>query len=212
MALTLANLLPFIAIFLILQPITASDSLSPRHSPNFEDEICKEVECGKGTCNASVNYDFGYICQCETGWRQNHVNTSDHEDYRFLPCVIPNCTLNYSCTDAPPPTPDIDDSPMNKSFFDPCYWSYCGEGTCTKSLRYGYKCKCNEGYSNLLNITAFPCYSKCVLGSDCASLGITVSNDSSTSTSLPKSGSSVPTGSFLWLTILIMSLAIVSLK
>ncbi|KAK9292500.1 hypothetical protein L1049_020473 [Liquidambar formosana] len=51
--------------------------------------------------------------------------------------------------------------------------------------QYQYQCQCNAGYSNLLNITAYPCYSECALGSDCARLGIKVSNSTSSS---PASG------------------------
>lgn len=42
-----------------------------------------------------------------------------------------------------------------------CYWAYCGEGTCVKNLTYGQTCQCNRGYTNLLNISSFPCYSDC---------------------------------------------------
>ena len=42
-----------------------------------------------------------------------------------------------------------------------CYWIYCGEGTCNKTATYKHVCECNPGYSNLLNITHFPCYRQC---------------------------------------------------
>ena len=45
--------------------------------------------------------------------------------------------------------------------FVACYWMYCGEGKCTRSSAYGYKCECNSGYQNLLNISVYPCYSEC---------------------------------------------------
>lgn len=38
---------------------------------------------------------------------------------------------------------------------------YCGEGTCTKNSTYKHTCQCNPGRNNLLNISAFPCYSEC---------------------------------------------------
>ena len=42
-----------------------------------------------------------------------------------------------------------------------CYWMYCGEGTCTNNGTYRYMCSCNPGFSNLLNISYYPCYSQC---------------------------------------------------
>lgn len=45
--------------------------------------------------------------------------------------------------------------------FVACYWIYCGEGTCTKNLTYTHTCQCKTGYYNLLNVSAFPCYSDC---------------------------------------------------
>ncbi|KAJ6996236.1 protein IQ-DOMAIN 14 [Populus alba x Populus x berolinensis] len=47
---------------------------------------------------------------------------------------------------------------------------YCGEGTCTNNGTYRYMCSCNPGFSNLLNISYYPCYSQCTLGSDCAEI------------------------------------------
>ncbi|XP_075478065.1 uncharacterized protein LOC142519059 [Primulina tabacum] len=89
---------------------------------------------------------------------------------------------------AAPPAPAV---PYNSSFFDPCYWIYCGEGTCTKNSTRTHTCQCNPGYSNLLNISAFPCYSDCaVQADDCQRLGIRVSK----STSVPSSNSNDDSG------------------
>ncbi|OVA03475.1 hypothetical protein BVC80_1477g31 [Macleaya cordata] len=215
MAGRLVNVVAILAVvFLVVQPISASinDELSPFAAP-YLDALCKEVECGKGTCKASLDYTFNYMCECEAGWKRSRFQ--DEEDLKFLPCVIPNCTLDYSCGTAPPPAPEIKEPPKNSSFYDPCYYAYCGEGSCTKSLRYGHKCECKQGFTNLLNITAFPCYDQCVLGSDCARLGITVAKNTANNTSTSSSNnsgnhasSSLP-GSFVWLTILIMSVAMV---
>lgn len=46
--------------------------------------------------------------------------------------------------------------------FVACYWAYCGEGTCTKSRTHTHMCQCKQGFSNLLNISAFPCFSECI--------------------------------------------------
>ena len=45
--------------------------------------------------------------------------------------------------------------------FEACYWMYCGEGKCTRSNTYDYKCECNSGYQNLLNVSVYPCYGEC---------------------------------------------------
>ncbi|THG10792.1 hypothetical protein TEA_010700 [Camellia sinensis var. sinensis] len=116
-------------------------------------------------------------------------------------------TLDYSCMPAAPPSPSV---PLNSSVFDPCYFVYCGEGTCTKNKTMTHTCQCNPGYSNLLNITAFPCYSDCALGSDCEKLGIKVSN--STSSSNSNQGSSFLPGTFHWIAISLMSIAMVMWK
>lgn len=46
-----------------------------------------------------------------------------------------------------------------------CSWVDCGGGLCNKTSPLTYKCNCLEGYYNLLNITAFPCYKDCKLTS-----------------------------------------------
>ncbi|KAK3006255.1 hypothetical protein RJ639_016881, partial [Escallonia herrerae] len=110
-------------------------------------------------------------------------------------------SLDYSCMPAAPPVPAV---PYNLSRFDPCYWIYCGEGTCTKNQTYTHTCQCNAGYSNLLDVEQFPCYSPCALGSDCERLGIKVSN----STSSPDGGNQATSflpGKFHWVSILLMS-------
>ncbi|KAF8392331.1 hypothetical protein HHK36_022673 [Tetracentron sinense] len=152
-----ANLFVVLAILLVLQFNTAiSDPLSPLLSP-FLDQVCEDVECGKGTCKSSLSYAFNFICECDPGWKQTRDNETD---YKFLPCVIPNCSLDYSCVEAPPPVP-AKEIPFNESFFDPCYWIYCGEGSCNQETKYKHTCQCKAGYENLLNVTAFPCFSEC---------------------------------------------------
>ncbi|KAI3937292.1 hypothetical protein MKW98_001863 [Papaver atlanticum] len=213
----LANFMTILGVVLLLQVTLQSasaldrDDLAPALAP-FLDELCKEVVCGKGTCKSSLDYKFNYECECEDGWKRSRAD--NEEDLKFLPCVIPNCTLDYSCTASPPPVAPINEAPRNESVLDPCYYAYCGEGTCVKSMKYGHRCECNPGFNNLLNITAFPCYNECVIGNDCASLGITSSKDTSSSTG-SKSGdnsndaSSSLSGSLIWLTALIMSVAMI---
>lgn len=55
------------------------------------DKLCDEVECGKGTCKSSLNYKFGFICECDNGWKRTRLDNED--DLQYLPCVIPNCML-----------------------------------------------------------------------------------------------------------------------
>ncbi|KAF5466084.1 hypothetical protein F2P56_016041 [Juglans regia] len=205
----------FLAVLLVLQPrIALSDFLSPLLSPAF-DTVCKDVECGKGTCKPSINSTFSFECECALGWKQT---LSDHDDHlKFLPCVVPNCTLNYSCKNAPPPVQEKA-SKANESIFDPCRWTDCGGGICNKTSVFTYSCDCAEGYYNLLNVTAFPCYEECAIGMDCANLGISTSNKSTSPTSAladndhSSQATSILQRNSLWLMILMMMVAMVKWK
>lgn len=42
-----------------------------------------------------------------------------------------------------------------------CSWADCGGGFCNKTSVFAYSCVCVEGYHNLLNVTAFPCFQEC---------------------------------------------------
>ena len=57
----------------------------------YADKICDEVNCGKGTCKASVDYKFNYICECDSDWRRTRFDDEDEDNLKYLPCVIPNC-------------------------------------------------------------------------------------------------------------------------
>ncbi|KAL7126343.1 hypothetical protein ABFS83_14G179700 [Erythranthe nasuta] len=207
-----SNMQLFVAFLLVLVPIaTKGDTnIPPSLSPLF-DNICNEVECGKGSCEAAPGKPFNYKCDCEDGWKRTRFD--DEQDLEFVPCTIPNCTLDYSCMPAAPPAPAV---PHNSSFFDPCYWIYCGEGKCTKNTTRAHTCQCNPGYSNLLNITAFPCYNDCAIGSEsCERLGIR----SASSTSNPSSKNNdnnqaiaFSMGKFNLMTILLATTATIFLK
>jgi len=41
------------------------------------DEVCKAVECGKGTCKASENTTFFFECECQPGWKHTLSNDED---------------------------------------------------------------------------------------------------------------------------------------
>ncbi|XP_038718113.1 uncharacterized protein LOC120011127 [Tripterygium wilfordii] len=193
----------FLALLLVLLPMVA---MGDDWLPAFYDKVCEQVNCGKGTCVANITYAFSYICECEPGWKRTRYDDVD-EAAPFLPCVIPNCTLDYTCQPAPPPVP-AKEVPNNISFFDPCYWAYCGEGSCTKNKTYNYECSCQSGFFNLLNSTYFPCYSDCTIGSDCSSLGIKVANQETTPGSGGSQATSILPGKFHWMIILVMSMAL----
>ncbi|THG20438.1 hypothetical protein TEA_009297 [Camellia sinensis var. sinensis] len=185
------------------------EGMSFRMSTRMSYAVCKGVECGKGTCKPATNSTFLFECQCDPGWKQ--TGSALDNDLRFLPCVIPNCTLDYSCTEAAPPVQDKE-SHANTSFFDPCYWTDCGGGKCNKTSPFTYSCECSQNYYNLLNMTALPCFRECALGMDCSGLGINVMNKSTSPTrSLPDNGTNqaslISQGIVNWLIIVMMVLA-----
>nr|KYP73555.1 hypothetical protein KK1_006185 [Cajanus cajan] len=199
--------------FLLLQPLSSkSDFLSPLLAPIF-DNVCKEVECGKGTCKPSNNSSFFFECECDPGWKQA---LSNETDLKFLPCIVPNCTLDYSCSKAPAPVQDKTPK-SNESIFDACHWVDCGGGSCNKTSIFSYNCECDAGYYNLLNVTAFPCFMECSIGMGCSELGISIKNSS---TSAPPAlndnskneGSSILRGSSLWLVMLVMFMTMLQLQ
>ena len=42
-----------------------------------------------------------------------------------------------------------------------CVAINCGAGECKRGEGLSYTCECQEGYVNLLNLTAFPCVKNC---------------------------------------------------
>lgn len=177
----------FLAIILVHQ----SNSAAANFTFPFGD-ACKEDVCGKGKCVASNNSTFGFECQCEPGWKQ--ARSQDDDSLKFMPCVIPNCTLNYNCAKTPDPAPDKNKA--NSSIFDPCFWTDCGGGSCNKASFFTHKCECQEGYSNLFNSTAFPCFKQCSLGGDCANLGINIENNTLSSPNNQSPGLADNSGSY----------------
>ncbi|RWR88948.1 cell wall protein IFF6-like protein [Cinnamomum micranthum f. kanehirae] len=197
----------FVAISMFL--IASAVALPPFLSPVLNN-LCDVMECGKGTCKAAPNQMIPFICECKAGWKQFNVNDS----FRFMPCVIPDCTVNYSCINAS--TPAAAPPPANHSSIpDPCTLAYCGQGMCMKTSEFGHKCECADGSANLLNMTNFPCFNECALGVDCVNLGLGFPNRSSNPPSLSESGGvnkacSDLSGNLLWLIISAISLAMVA--
>ncbi|KAF5740523.1 hypothetical protein HS088_TW11G00594 [Tripterygium wilfordii] len=194
----------FLALLLVLLAVIAvgDDVLS-----DFNEMVCEEVNCGKGRCKAGIGYAFNYICKCDRGWKRTE-DDDVNDAAPFLPCVIPNCSLDYSCQPAPPPVPETQ-VPLNISFFDPCYWAYCGEGSCTRAETYTFECSCKSGFYNLLDTSYFPCYSDCTIGSDCSRLGIKVANQKTTTNGQTRSPATIiRPGNFHQMIMLIMSMAL----
>ncbi|KAK7277836.1 hypothetical protein RJT34_22854 [Clitoria ternatea] len=200
-----SKLLGLMAMFLmLLLPMVAKGDLTD----DILGKVCEEVECGKGNCVVNTSYPLGFVCECQSGWKRTQEDNDDTYATSFLPCVIPQCSLNYGCQPAPPPVPEKN-FPQNFSAFDPCYWAYCGEGTCTKNRTHTYRCECNPNYFNLLNISVFPCYSECTLGSDCSRLGIKVAADSTTGSGSQENSASIFRGGVHWMVMLLVSTGMV---
>ncbi|XXG68006.1 hypothetical protein AAC387_Pa06g1209 [Persea americana] len=202
----------FVAISMFfLHPIASAVSLPPILSPVLNN-LCDVMECGKGTCKAAPNQIVPFICECEAGWKQFNMN----DTFRFMPCVIPNCTMNYSCSNVSTPATAPPLPPVNgSSILDPCTLAYCGQGTCMKTSEFGHKCECADGSANLLNMTNFPCLNECTLGADCVNLGVGFPNRSSNPPSLSESGGANKARSnlsrnLLWLILSAISLAMVA--
>ncbi|CAL4929183.1 unnamed protein product [Urochloa decumbens] len=178
-----------VALLAIAAGAGADDFFSPL-APIFApviNSICSTVACGKGNCTVAPG-TLGYRCECDPGWTQLHVG----DNLRFLPCVIPNCSIDSSCSNsssAPAPTP----LPPPKNFsLDPCELAYCGTGgTCRNGSGLSYHCECKEGYSNLLNMTNMPCFHNCSIGADCSRIGILPFSNSSNNSPAPPSSESI---------------------
>uniref|UniRef100_A0A6N2LZ63 EGF-like domain-containing protein n=1 Tax=Salix viminalis TaxID=40686 RepID=A0A6N2LZ63_SALVM len=199
--------LPFVAVLLVVLPMVAMADLDSNHTASFYEKLCEEVDCGKGKCVVDKSYPWNYKCECQSGWKQA-LYDNDEDETEFLPCVFPNCTLNYGAGQpAPPPVPQKE-VPRNISAFDPCYWMYCGEGQCTKNGTYRHTCTCNPGFSNLLNISYYPCYGPATLGSDCNDI-IKVANSTSSgngTTTGSNPASTILPAKFQWMVILLISM------
>ncbi|KAK9101840.1 hypothetical protein Sjap_019094 [Stephania japonica] len=131
-----------------------------------DNSACDLVDCGQGTCKPSNTTLFvPYECECFPGWKKIQVGPAT------LPaCILPDCTLNFSCGgNAPPPPPPPPLLPSLPNLTDPCFLSWCGEGTCVANGT-NHICKCNEGSANLFNSTAMACFKECTFGADCNGL------------------------------------------
>ncbi|CAK9137232.1 unnamed protein product [Ilex paraguariensis] len=116
-----SNFMASFTVILVLLAVIAKadDHISPAPSP-IGDRLCNEVECGKGTCKTAIGSPFNFVCECDAGWKRTRLD--NEENLQFLPCIVPNCSLDYSCMPAAPPAPSV---PSNSSFFDCAIGSDC---------------------------------------------------------------------------------------
>ncbi|XP_056175043.1 uncharacterized protein LOC115666868 [Syzygium oleosum] len=217
MATSLAILCRVLAILFVLVTPTTSDLLSPLTPflPPLQDDVCKEVACGRGKCKPLVNDSaiFLYECECDPGWRKSPRRGT--EPLKFLPCTLPNCTIDSSCKRASSPAQEKASGARHPSILNPCMWVDCGGGSCKQTSQYSYTCACEEGYSNLLNVSALPCFKECSFGMDCLNRGIPFANESSP----PDSGDidvskahSLLRGKSLWLVLWAILLGMLELQ
>ncbi|KAM7277947.1 hypothetical protein ACFE04_005081 [Oxalis oulophora] len=169
----------FVSILVLLQPLTALSGIGSSLTPGLLDPVlgnmCKKVNCGMGTCKPSPKSSFFFECECDDDWLQSS------SDYKFLPCVVPDCSINYGCEGMSPAPAPLEDKVIElKKVFDPCQWIDCGGGSCNKTSKLSYDCVCESGYHNLMNLTSLPCYKECALGAGCGNLGISLHNSSQT--------------------------------
>ncbi|KAK2651411.1 hypothetical protein Ddye_011267 [Dipteronia dyeriana] len=122
---------------------------------------CALVNCGEGSCVSSNVSFLGFDCVCNPGWKKVQIG-----NLTFPSCVIPNCTINFNCSDVPAPPP-----PPPPSSPSACGLVWCGDGTCAASGN-GHTCQCSPGSSNLLDNSSLPCFQQCSLGGDCNALGL----------------------------------------
>ncbi|KAL7124015.1 hypothetical protein ABFS83_14G019800 [Erythranthe nasuta] len=172
-----------LAVIIVLQSQAATSTIDlPLLPPTIGvGTVCEGIICGRGRCVPANNNTFGFVCECDPGWRQ--ALPQDYGFPRFMPCVIPNCTLNYECTNGyrappppPPPPPPRENERGNPSYVDPCGLTDCGGGRCFRAdTPLGRTCECEEGFLNLFNSTDFPCYRQCAFGQDCPALGFNTS-------------------------------------
>ncbi|GLJ14478.1 hypothetical protein SUGI_0234090 [Cryptomeria japonica] len=177
-------LLVTITTFQVTSAIDFYDILPPLPSWLPDSNPCNATNCGNGTCESTKEYPF-VKCVCKPGWKQ----PERYHNLPFQPCVVPNCTIDYSCGSASPPSyaePPLPNLPKISEPLNPCSYNVCGAGTCTlkSNVTLEYQCNCNKGYGNIMNWTWGFCSKECELQKDCSRLNVSVSsNDSTTDTS-----------------------------
>ncbi|KAG9459378.1 hypothetical protein H6P81_003886 [Aristolochia fimbriata] len=166
---TPTSALSFLVAVSVFQTSIFLGNFVPPVSPNLISDIaCKFVDCGFGNCTEGSGL-IPFECVCKPGWKQIAIGGG----IVLPPCIIPNCTLDFNCANAAPsPAPP---HPPVFNLTDPCSYTLCGEGTCVRTGK-GYRCDCNKGSANLLNMTGLPCFRECVFGGDCSGLGFGITH------------------------------------
>jgi len=172
----------WLAVLLAIVTVQTSSPSAKSSLGAFADTLCTGVDCGNGTCVTSSDYPY-VKCDCNPGWRQPSASVY----VPFLACVIPNCSLDYTCNNSvgEAPSPSSDESGDHSYRARPCLYDVCGGGTCISKSDHGYICQCSSGYGNIMNWNNGYCVKKCAIQGECSSQGVTVSssNDSTTSSS-----------------------------
>ncbi|KAD4585235.1 hypothetical protein E3N88_22836 [Mikania micrantha] len=66
-------------------------------------DACKDKDCGQGKCVADQPVpELLFHCECDVGWKTIMVGPMP-----FGSCIIPNCTIDFSCGGKYPPTPPL---------------------------------------------------------------------------------------------------------
>ncbi|KAL8252401.1 hypothetical protein R6Q59_036094 [Mikania micrantha] len=121
-------------------------------------DACKDKDCGQGKCVADQPVpELLFHCECDVGWKTIMVGPMP-----FGSCIIPNCTIDFSCGGKYPPTPPL--PPIN--FTSPCNLVWCGDGDCVVNGTDHY-CQCHERAANLFHNPKFICMQQCYLDGDC---------------------------------------------
>ncbi|KAL4559963.1 hypothetical protein LXL04_032109 [Taraxacum kok-saghyz] len=126
-------------------------------------DACANVTCGEGHCVPDL-MGLLFHCECNPGWKTIQVGPMS-----FGSCIIPNCTVDFSCGGTEPPTPPF--PPIN--FTSPaCNLVWCGDGDCVVNGTTGHYCRCHERAANLFKNPELICMQQCYLGGDCNRLGL----------------------------------------
>lgn len=146
-------------------------------------DSCANVDCMQGTCvpndNALLSLLFPYTCKCNSGW-STLEKVIPFLEIPSLPCNVPNCSLNLDCagkSPAPAPGPS---APITSANTTACLVpEICGHGKCEvtsmeNSLIPTFKCVCDPGYANVLNMTAGFCVNHCEINGSCQNLNLTL--------------------------------------
>ncbi|KAK9069763.1 hypothetical protein SSX86_010159 [Deinandra increscens subsp. villosa] len=127
-------------------------------------DVCQDKDCGEGKCVPDLILpDLLFHCECNVGWSTIMVGPMS-----FGSCIIPNCTVDFSCGGKYPPTPPL--PPLNLTI-SPCSLVWCGDGDCVVNGTDHY-CQCHDRAANLLHDPKLICMQQCYLEGDCAHLDL----------------------------------------